>query len=297
MKILVLHQPFPMGNYRLMPYIAQKLTNIGHNVTLTHQLNGASWSDDVLQMINNKKFDVAYYEMLDKQTFKLIEQSNIKKKVLCYTSKGIFKTFEEIIKYKNRYFTSIITNSKKMSKLFSKNNILNKFFEYYPAPIYENEITYDKKYNFSYVYLGGGFHRLERPEYSIEADIIYNNSNVVKYGAGWKNVPNYKGILPAEDIGKLYNSANISIGTIEPSQRKMGMINNRFSEMMKSSATIAAPNYENINYHEAEEFITFINSPEDLSHVSLLSNKNKQRQREFIENKEKIFLNSLHDLL
>jgi len=297
MKILVLHQPFPMGNYRLMPYIAHRLREQGHEPMLVEQLNGKNFSQDTVDQINRFNFDAAYFEMLDSPSFQLLEQTNIKNKILCYTSKGIFKNFEDIIEYKSKYYTSIITNSKEMSEIFSKNTITNEFFEYYPAPLLDEEIKYNSKYAFKFTYLGGGFQRLTKPEYNLESKIIYRNPDVVKFGAGWIDVPNYKGILPADDIGKLYTSAEISIGTIEPSQRNKGMINNRFSEMMKSRASIAAVKYDNVDYYGGEEFITFISSPEELLEVQKLSENKKDLQKKFIEDKEVNFFRSLNNLL
>lgn len=297
MKILVLHQPYPMGNYRLMPYIAHKLQEEGHQVVLAEQLNGSVWSQEVLDSINSQNFDAAYFEMLDGQTFDLIEKSNISKKVLCYASKGIFNSFEDIINYKNRYYTSILTNSKEMSKLFSVNGIPNEFFEYYPAPIFEQEIIEDPRYKLPFVYLGGGFQRLVKPEYKIESEVIYFNDKVTKFGNGWSNIDNYGGLLPPGDIGKLYRSANISIGTIEPSQRQKGMVNNRYSEMFKAGASIASINYPEVDFYGGEEFITFVSSTEELGSVVPSSIDKITAQKAFIEKKEKNFFDSLINLL
>lgn len=297
MKILVLHQPFPMGNYKLMPYIGHKLQEQGHEVVLAEQLNGSKWTYETLEVIQNQKFDAAYFEMLDNETFQLMEESGIQRKILCYASKGIFDTFEKIVEFKDRYFTGVLCNSKKMCEVFSNSSIPNEFFEYYPAPLFDSEISFDSKYNFKYTYLGGGFHRLVRPEYRLEHKIIYSNPEVVKFGAGWSNVPNYRGVLPPLDIGKLYFSSEISLGTIEPAQREKGMVNNRFSEMMKSKTTIAALNYKNMNYYGGEEFITFVDSLEELMEVSPLKDSKKDLQKKFIENKEMDFFKLLNSLL
>lgn len=286
-----------MGNYRLMPYIAYRLKEQGHETVLAEQLNGSLWTQSILDSINSQNFDAAYFEMLDGQTFELIENSNIKKKVLCYASKGIFSTFEDILTYKGRYYTSILTNSKEMSQIFSDNNILNEFFEYYPAPILDQEIVEDSKYNFTFVYLGGGFQRLTKPEYVNESKIIYQNNSVTKFGNGWTNVENYAGILPPDDIGKLYRSAKVSIGTVEPSQRAKGMINNRYSEMFKSGATVASISYPELDFFGGEQFIQFIQSPEDLEKVEPISDEQRKAQKDFIEKKEKAFFKSLEKLL
>ena len=297
MKILVLHQPFPMGNYRLMPYIANKLTEQGNEVVLAEQLNGDVWTQETLDVINAQYFDAAYYEMLDGQTFQLIEQSNIKKKVLCYASKGIFKTFEEILEFNGRYYTDVLTNSKEMLTAFLNKDITAEFFEYYPAPIFEEEIIKDTRYDIPLVYVGGGFQRLVKPEYKTESEIIYQNAKVAKYGNGWSNVANYRGILPSGDIGRLYHSAKVSIGTIEPSQRQKGMVNNRYSEMFMAGATVASINYPEVDFYGGEEFITFVDSSDDLDRVIPLAKSKIKLQEEFILQKEKNFFKSLNNLL
>lgn len=297
MKILILHQPFPMGNYRLMPYIAYRLQVHGHETVLAEQLNGSAWTQSILDSINSQNFDAAYFEMLDRQTFELIENSNINKKVLCYASKGIFNTFEDILTYKGRYYSSILTNSKEMSQIFSDSNICNEFFEYYPAPILDHEIVEDSRYTLPIVYLGGGFQRLTKPEYTNESKVIYQNNKVTKFGNGWNNVENYAGILPPDDIGKLYRSAKVSIGTVEPSQRAKGMINNRYSEMFKSGATVASMTYPELDFYGGEQFIQFVKSPQDLEKVIPISEEQRIAQKHFIEEKEKNFFNSLEKLL
>lgn len=297
MKILVLHQPFPMGNYKLMPYIAKKLQDAGHEVALAQQFNGARWAPEALEIIKAQKFDAAYYEMLDGQTFEFIRQSGIEKKVLCYASKGIFQTFEEIVDHKDKYYTSILTNSKAMSKLFTDNNIPNEFFEYYPAPLFEEELVEQEEYKYPIVYLGGGFQRLTKPGYEKESKMIYTNPDVTIFGNGWPQSATYKGVLPPGDIGKLYTSAKVCIGTIEPSQRLKGMVNNRYSEMFKAGATVASINYPEIDFYGGEQFITFVDTPEELTQVAPLSQEQKKAQKHFIEEKEVNFFNSLEKLL
>jgi len=294
-KILILHQPFPMGNYKLMPYIGKHLSNLKHEVFLLEQLNGNPISSEYIEFIKSQNFDTVYFEMLDKETFKLIENLKGVNRVLCYASKGIFNSFDDILSYCGTLYDKVLTNSKVMVEKFSKNNTPCEHFEFYPAPLNESEISYESKYNFKYVYLGGGFQRLTKPEYNLEKDIIYNNPLVQKYGNGWNNTVSYKGLLPPEDIGKLYNSSFYSLGTIEPSQREMGMINNRYSEIMKSKGTILGIPYKNIDYFGAEEFIIFVDTP------SLLENKeikiNKEKQYSFIIDKENDFFNKLKSLI
>ena len=297
MKILIIHQPFPMGNFKLMPYMGYHLKEAGHEVQLMEQLNGSPFREEYVDAVASQNFDVIYYEMLDRSTFELISRLNNSKRILCYASKGIFETFEQILDFKGEFYDSIITNSKVMFDIFQNNNIESKFFEYYPAPLFESEIKTLDSYKHKYVYLGGGFQRLTEPKYQLERDLIYNNKEVVKYGNGWSNVPNYKGILPPDSIGNLYASADFSIGTIEPSQRSMGMVNNRYSEMFKAGNTILSVDYPGVDFYGGEEFLSFVSSIEDFSNIQPISIDVKNRQRDFILAKEEDFFNSLKSLL
>ena len=54
-KILILHQPFPMGNYKLMPYIGNHLSNSKHEVFLLEQLNGKPINDEYISLFNKVK--------------------------------------------------------------------------------------------------------------------------------------------------------------------------------------------------------------------------------------------------
>ena len=54
MKILVFHQPYPMGNYKLNQVIAEYFEKEGHEVYLLEQLNGRPANEDYIQQILNK---------------------------------------------------------------------------------------------------------------------------------------------------------------------------------------------------------------------------------------------------
>jgi len=298
MKILILHQPFPMGNYKLNPYIGKHLKSQGHEVYLVQQLNGAPLHEEFVNQIQNQNFDLIYYEMLDQNSFELVSRIKGANKVLLYASKGIFKDFEDIINYKDKYYNNIITNSKFMANKFSENNINNRYFSYYPAPITENEIVNNPNYKHDCVYLGGGYQRLSKEEYKIEQEIIYSNPEVQIYGAGWPQQSNYRGVLPPEDIASLYSNSKSSIGTIEPSQRTMGMINNRYSEMFKTGNKIISIKYPEIDFDGGEEFITFVSNKNELSKAIFdIDPKVKQKQKEFILDKESEFFNTLNSII
>jgi hypothetical protein len=296
-KILVLHQPFPMGNYKLMPYISDHLSSLGHDVYLLEQLNGRKITTEYIDYVKSQGFDSVYYEMLDSETFKLIESLKDVNRVLCYASKGIFSDFDEILKYAGVLYDKILTNSKIMVNKFTNINVVVEHFEYYPAPLSSDEISHEPNYAYDFVYLGGGFQRLIKPEYSIEREVIYNNPLVHKFGNGWSNVPNYMGVLPPDDIGKLYHSAKVSLATIEPSQRSMGMLNNRYSEIMKSGGKVLSLDYgDEINYFGAEEFIKFINPNVPLEAYSDFK-VDIEKQITFIKNKETEFFTKLSRLI
>lgn len=299
-KILIFHQSFPMGNYKLMPYMGKYLSDLGHEVYLLNQLNGNPASDEYKQIIKDHNFDSIYYEMVDKATFDLLSELKCNK-VLCYCSHGIFgeKTgFDDILKYSGKLYNKVLTNSKEMSLKFNKVGAKSEHFEFYPAPLYEEEIIYDPKYNLDYVFLGGGFHRLlpERLEYPKEKEIIWFNPLVSKFGAGYpESLASYKGLLPPEDIGKLYKSAKFSLATIEPTQRSKGMVNNRFSEIMKSEGTILSIRYPEMDFYGAEEFITFVDDPDLTKYKDVKIDIKKQK--EFIIQKEKLFFSKLTNLI
>jgi hypothetical protein len=298
MKILFLHQPFPMGNYKIIPYIAQQLSKSGHQVFTLEQLNGLPANQEYYDLIQQSNFDVVYYEMLDLETFKIVSLLKNCKRILCYASKGVFDTFEEILKYHGVYYDSILTNSEVMYQKFIDANIESKHFKYYPAPVSIEDAVYTKIYSYDCVYLGGGFQRLSKPEYQRERDIVYTNPNIVKFGNGWTGVDNYKGILPPDDIAKLYCSAKTAIATIEPSQRTMGMINNRYSEIFKVGNKLLSIDYPEINFYGGEEFITFVHSQDAvLNNISDIDPEIKRRQFEFILDQELQFFNQLQSLL
>ena len=76
MKILVIHQPYPMGNYKLNEYISNYFSKKGHETYLLQQLNGMKPDDEYIEQILNLNPDLIYFEMVDFETFKMIEQMN-----------------------------------------------------------------------------------------------------------------------------------------------------------------------------------------------------------------------------
>ena len=166
MKIVVFHQPFPMGNYKLNEVVANKLTEQGHEVYLLQQLNGHPYNEDYYQQIKSIDPDILYYEMLDKGTFDVVEKFNCKK-ILNVMGTGILKeNFQSQIKdYKNKWYTDIITNSKSVYNLLKNEVDKIEFFEYYFCALDDKELVYDSKYSHDCTFLGQGQHRLQMPEF------------------------------------------------------------------------------------------------------------------------------------
>jgi len=69
MVVIVFHQPFPMGNYKLNEIIANHLSK-DHEVYSLQQLNGAVPDSEYVTQIQNLSPDLVYFEMLDNETFK-----------------------------------------------------------------------------------------------------------------------------------------------------------------------------------------------------------------------------------
>ena len=63
MKILVFHQPYPMGNYKLNEVIANHLSK-KHEVYLLQQLNGVEPDSEYVQQVTELDADLIYFEML-----------------------------------------------------------------------------------------------------------------------------------------------------------------------------------------------------------------------------------------
>lgn len=111
-------------------------------------------------------------------------------------------------------------------------------------------------------------------------------------------MPHYRGLLPPDDIGKLYSSARSAIGIIGSGQRSMGMINNRYTEMMYCGVPIFSLKYDKINWFGGEQYINFIENKNDI--VNLLKTDLKTKSNEsknFIRKKHQDFFNKLNNLI
>ena len=120
MKILVFHQPYPMGNYKLNQVIAEYFGVKGHEVYVLEQLNGRPVTEDYIQQIINLDLDLCYYEMLDIETFKIVERLKCQK-ILLQASGGVLGDYNKIIDYKGKWYDKILTNSVIMESKFKQN--------------------------------------------------------------------------------------------------------------------------------------------------------------------------------
>lgn len=300
MNIIVFHQPYPQGNYKLNEYVAKHLKDQGHTVYLLQQLNGMKCTSEFVEEIKSVNPDVLYFEMLDKETFKAVEELNCKK-VLVYASRGILPNFEEIVNYYGKWFTHIYTNSYNLYKLFVSKNIPSEHFEYYFSCLTDEECVFTPKYFNDCVFLGMGFARVNDKHYESERNLFFDGIPNIRfsiYGNGWPSLPHYRGLLPPDDIGKLYSSARSAIGIIGSGQRSMGMINNRYTEMMYCGVPIFSLKYDTINWFGGEQYINFIENKNDI--VNLLKTDLKIKSNEsknFIRKKHQDFFNKLNNLI
>ncbi len=69
----------------------------------------------------------------------------------------------------------------------------------------------------------------------------------------------FGGVLPPDDIGKLYSSAKTGLAIIGKGQREHGMINNRYSEMAYCGLPIITYNY-GIDWLGFENYLYFTDS-------------------------------------
>jgi hypothetical protein len=306
MKIVIFHQPFPMGNYNLNHYIGNILQSNGHEVYLIEQLNGAEYTDEYVQQFIDLNPDVLYFEMLDEKTFEVVEKINCKK-VLVMASKGILNKTEDIVDYYGKWYDGLLVNSKYIYDLVKKKTDLVEHFQYYLTPISDEESVYDSKYNYDCVFLGQGFHRLSQVEFQKERDAFFSQSypfNYKVFGNGWPQISWYGGILPHGDIGKLYTSAKSGVSLIEVDQRPYGMINNRYSEMGSCGCPIITFDYDEIDWFGADKYMNIVDNYSDVVEVvnkclnddEDVINKSVELKK-FMNNQHKTFMEKIDRLI
>jgi len=305
MRVLVFHQPYPMGNYKLNQVIAEYFEKKGHEVYILEQLNGRPADEDYIQQIVDLDLDLCYYEMLDIETFKIIERLKCQK-ILLQASDGVLGEYDKIIEYKGKWYDKILTNSLVMESKFKNNNIPTQHFKFYHSAIFKEEKQFKSEYNHNCVFLGMGFNRLVDPQYDLERQLYFSNQefNFNVYGNGWQGFKYWRGLLPSNDIGSLYSSAKCAIGIIAKKQREYGMINNRYTEIASCGCPLISYNYETVDWFGAEKFIHFIKNKQELKDIVLDINNNKEKYKNnslefmnFMETQTKEFYYNLENLI
>jgi hypothetical protein len=294
-----------MGNYKYNTAIAKELSK-SHEVYLLEQLNGKPSTPEYENQILGLDPDIVYFDMLDLETFKILEKLKCIK-VLAYNTPGILG-FDEIFDYKDKWFTHVYTNSLVMKHEFEKRRIPVDNYEWFLSCIPQEEKTYEDKYNHDCVFLGMGFQRVTNNSYQLERDLFFSgiddSIDFKIYGNGWPQIPSYKGILPPNDIGKLYTSAKSGFAIIAPEQRNKGMINNRYSEMGICGVPIISYNYETIDWFGAENYINFVSSKNEavsqIKDILLHPEEYKVKTdnlKNFVDNQHQLFFEKLLNLI
>ena len=307
MKVLVLRQPFPMGNYKLCAEVANYFAQDGNEVYLLEQLNGRQATQEYADALIEQDFDLIYFENLDFESYKIVEQLK-GQKVLTYISTGVLDNHDEILKHKGVWYDKIFTNSKLLADKYRDNGVPTEHFEYYFSPIPEDEKVFTPQYNNECSFLGMGFGRLSSPDYALERDIFFREQSFEfsVYGNGWQNAPYSfcKGILPPDDIGKLYTSTKSAVATIASGQREVGMINNRYSELGSCGTPIVTYNYDEIDWYGADKYLNFVSNQTELTETinDILKNPDSYKQKTdgfktFIDKKSKSFFDKLNVLI
>lgn len=303
MKILIFHQPWPMGNYKLNVQVGAYLSNLGHEVYTIEQLNGRKPDQEYIDQLVNFGFDLAYFEMLDHETFAIVEKLKCKK-ILLQASGGVLGDYDAIIDYHGKWYDSILTNSSQMYSKFKAKDIPTEHFEFYFSPITEEEKQFDPQYAKQCVFLGMGFNRLVDPQYELERNLFFRDQtfdfNI--FGNGWDGFKYYRGLLPPLDIGKLYSSATSAIGIIAKGQREHGMINNRYSEIASCGCPLISYKYETIDWFGADKYINFISSHSELQELVINIHQDEYKSKaldfqEFMKVKSEEFFQKIISLL
>jgi len=304
-KILVLHQPFPMGNFGLNRYIANILSGDPYNyevhtlqqLNIQYQLENHKVIDNYVKMINDANFDCIYYEMLDATTFGIVKRLNCENRILTVASGGIWG-FENILLKAGVYYDKIYTNSKEFYRSVDT-TIPSGYFKYYPSRL--KKFHTDKVWNdHRAVFVGMGNHRRISPEYKLERDLFFDNDiPLTIYGTGWKGHPKYANlVLSDSSLDKIYTAAHYAVGMIATQQREHGMINNRYVEAIACGTRVITPNYD-IEWGPIEEYLDIVDTPEQVQEILTenITEKPTVNSEKLIEEINNRFFNTLDELI
>ena len=113
---------------------------------------------------------------------------------------------------------------------------------------------FDPKYAHSVVYVGAGGPMLGMKVHLREMLEEAVPFNLAIYGSGWESSQTFaeccwKGILPQDDLSKVYSSSQVILSATIDSQREMGMVNNRLFEALSlGKATVISDEIKDENF-------------------------------------------------
>ena len=109
--------------------------------------------------------------------------------------------------------------------------------------------------------------------------------NLAIYGMYWEQSPDeairarWKGVLPLEDIAKLYSSVDVVLGMTEPEQRSSGMVNNRVFEALACGAALVTDYFPELESAFGEVPLYYRNASDAARHVRRLLDEPADRAR------------------
>ncbi len=90
------------------------------------------------------------------------------------------------------------------------------------------------------------------------------------WGYGWEHSPYsrwHRGVLPLEDIGAAYASADVVLGLTERRQAAIGMLNNRVFEALGAGAVVVADGFPALRQHEVGAYVQAVESPAEAREI------------------------------
>jgi len=149
---------------------------------------------------------------------------------------------------------------------------------YLPLAVDKNfRYNFNRKYNHNIVYMGT-YPFKENYQYDLLFEPAIKYGLVIYGNKGWKNSKYsqfYKGMLPFEDINKLYSSAKIVLAMTKKEMMDLSMIPNRLYEALSCNAIVVAEYYPELlrrlggyillvkNPVETEEYFSYLLSKDD----------------------------------
>lgn len=164
-------------------------------------------------------------------------------------------------------FDAIATNSEEWFLKLKELGVMTQKIEL-AAPFSFSISPTSPNYSCFSTYLG--YYPLKTKE---QMDLLFEpakNFGLDIWGAGWEESPyrpNYRGILPLEDIGCLYRSANIVLALTETKQRDLGMINNRIFEALMAGAVVISDQHPSFSTHEIGQFINVVKNKDEVQSI------------------------------